>query len=35
MEMGKERVSEFEERSVEIIQSEKAKNKNSEIWIDI
>ena len=35
MEMAKERVSEFEERSVEIIQSEKAKNKNSEIWIDI
>ena len=31
MEMAKERVSEFEERSVEIIQSEKAKNKNSEI----
>lgn len=31
MEMTRERVSELEERSVEVIQSEKAKNKDSEL----
>lgn len=35
MEMTRERVSELEERSVEVIQSEKAKNKDSELWTGI